>query len=134
MKKDIKFPPVEGVLIAVAKESDELNSSVWNVYLINRNPFVLDNIFVRSKGYGLFKEEKQETSVLRHHIPRVDAGEMVLVEPIDPALFHLNNEYWVSYFIGNQIFDKKFIFLPESIIDANLTHIPDLNIHAILHS
>jgi len=53
---------------------------------------------------------------------------------IDASLFHLNNEYWVSYFVGNQIYDKKFIFVPESIIEQNLIHVPILNMQGVLHN
>jgi hypothetical protein len=46
---------------------------------------------------------------------------------IDEQTFGLNNEYWVSYYIGKQIYDKKFIFLPESIIDSNFIKLPVVN-------
>ena len=49
------------------------------------------------------------------------------VEAIDPAVFGLTNEYWLSYYIDGTIYDKKFIFLPESIVDDNLIRIPVLN-------
>ena len=52
---------------------------------------------------------------------------------ITPDVFHLNNEYWVSYYIGNQIFDKKFIFVPDSIREENLILIENLNLKGILH-
>ena len=51
-----------------------------------------------------------------------------------PDVFHLNNEYWVSYFIGKQIFDKKFIFVPDSIIEKNIVTIPALGLEGILHA
>ena len=116
MKKDIKFLPVEGITVAVAKEVNEINEPLWNVYLLNRNNFPIESVFVRSKGYGMLNDEKQETSVLRHQIPHIGAGEYALIEPIDSGVFHLSNEYWVSYFAGNQIYDKKFIFLLSAII------------------
>ncbi|MBC7653932.1 MAG: hypothetical protein H7098_05585, partial [Oligoflexus sp.] len=49
------------------------------------------------------------------------------VEAIDEQVFGLNNEYWVSYYIGGEIFDKKFIFLPESIVESNMMKIPIVN-------
>jgi hypothetical protein len=39
----------------------------------------------------------------------------------------LNNEYWVSFYIGKNIYDKKFIFLPESISEDNFTRVPFIN-------
>jgi hypothetical protein len=57
----------------------------------------------------------------------------VKIEPISPEVFHINNEYWVSYYIGNQIFDKKFIFVPESIREENLIPIAQLGLEGVLH-
>ena len=136
MKKDILFPPVEGVSVAVAREKgeDPLQEFQWNVYILNKNNFVIRDVVVRSKGYGTLDGEKQETSTLRHHIQELDPHTHTLIEPIDPAVFHLYNEYWISYFVGKQIFDKKFIFVPDSIIEDNLIYIPDLDTHGILHN
>lgn len=134
MKKDIPFLPVEGISIAVVRQKTELNEDSWNVYLLNKNSFGLKDILISSKGYGNLEGEEQQTSVLRHHISALGPGEHILVEPIDPAIFHLNNEYWLSYFVNGQIFDKKFIFVPDSIIEKNLIFIPELNMEGILHN
>lgn len=134
MKKDIPFLPVQGISIAITREKNELNEYLWNVYLLNKNDFSLNNVLISSKGYGTKDGEVQQTSILRHHFPELGPGEHLLIEPIDPAVFHLNNEYWVSYFVNNQIFDKKFIFLTESIIEENLILVPELNMEGILHN
>jgi hypothetical protein len=131
MKKDIPFPPVEGVYIAIAQEIADMVS--WNVYIVNSNNFPIENVFVRSRGYGEKEGFPQETSTLRHVIPVVEANGYAKIELIDPSIFHLNNEYWISYFIGKQIYDKKFIFVPETIIEQNLVHIPQLGAKGILH-
>lgn len=134
MKKDINWYPVENVHVAVAKELSELNETIWNVYLINKNNATLENVMVCSKGYGTYKDENQKTSTIRQHFPSLGPHESLLVEPIDPGIFHLNNEYWVSYYIDGQIYDKKFIFLPDSIVEQNLIHISELNMEGVLHS
>lgn len=137
MKKDIAFTPVTGIYVTIARRINEINQPEWHVYLINRNDTVITNVFVTSKGYSgddvKKREEQQRTSTLRHYFAEIGAGESVLVEPIMPDVFHLNNEYWVSYFIGNQIFDKKFIFVPESIVEANLVPIEELGLEGVLH-
>ncbi|HEY8401968.1 MAG TPA: hypothetical protein VIK89_11935 [Cytophagaceae bacterium] len=133
MKKDIPFLPVEGVCIAITRQLDEINNPIWEVHLINNNDFNLQNILVSSKGYGTKDGEEQKTSVLRHHIPELGPKSTALIEPIDPAVFHLYNEYWLSYFIDHQIFDKKFIFVPDTIIEENLVYIPILDQEGILH-
>jgi hypothetical protein len=131
MKKDIPFPTVEGVFIAIARENED--PPAWSVYLINSNNFPIDNIFIRSRGYGLKDGFPQETSTLRHVFQEVTATNVIKIEIIDPSVFHLNNEYWLSYFVGPQIYDKKFIFVPETIIEQNLVDIPYLSKKGILH-
>jgi hypothetical protein len=46
----------------------------------------------------------------------------------------LNNEFWVSYYILDQIFDKKFIFTSGSMIPANMTFIEELGLEVVLHT
>jgi hypothetical protein len=134
MKKDIAFPVVEGVKITIARSYDELNQPEWNVYLINRLKVSLSNAFITSRGYGVDSAGNPvKTSELRHFLGDVAAEEIVKVEMIFPEVFHLNNEYWLSYFIDNQLFDKKFIFVPESIREENLIKIDQLNLEGILH-
>jgi len=128
MKRDIDFPKVEGVQVAVVRKEDD-----WYVYLINKNTFIIENVLVTSRGYGIVEQERRETSVLRHRLGNVVSEASILIEPIDPQVFILNNEYWVSYYIGNQIFDKKFIFIQGSIIEENFTPIPELQLKGVLH-
>jgi len=134
MIKDIIMPKVEGVNVAIArKKIEETNDYDWNVYIINKNNFSINNILITSKGYGFKDEEKQETSVLRHMIPIIEAKDFALVERIDPSVFHLYNQYWVSYYVDKVIHEKKFIFVPESIIEENLVKIGILELNGILH-
>lgn len=139
MKKDINFLPVEGVRIVIARKLNELNTFDWQVYLINQNNVPIRNVFVTSKGYSTKtdqrkeQEQPQRTSTLRHYFAELQPAEHQAVESIMPDVFHLNNEYWVSYFIGDQIFDKKFIFVPDSIIEENLVQVPVLGLEGILH-
>lgn len=128
MKKDIDFKPVKKVHVVVAKKEES-----WEVFLLNRSDKKLENVMVTSKGYGETKTENQQTSILRHMIPFVEPKSYALIEPIDESVFHLNNEYWVSYFINAQVYDKKFIFVPDSIIEEHLIFIEELEIRGILH-
>jgi hypothetical protein len=134
MKKDIEIPEVKNVTLAVTREKNILNQDEWKVYLINNNQFPIENTLVASTGYGEKEGEQQRTSTLRHFLETVPAAGFALVESIDPKLFHLNNEYWVSYYVGSQIFDRRFVFVPESICEENLTFIKELNLEGVLHS
>lgn len=133
MKKDIDFSPVTGVKLAIAK-SETAQGTEWAVYLINLNLIELNTILVTSKGYGILNGEKRQTSTLRHMIPQLEAQSIAKVEPIDPKVFALTNEFWVSYYILDQIFDKKFIFTPGSFDPAHLRLIPEIGLEGILHS
>jgi hypothetical protein len=134
MIKDIEIPEVKNVTLAVAREKNLLNQDEWKVYLINKNQFPIENTLVASKGYGEKEGEPQRTSTLRHFLETVPAEGVAMVEPIDSKLFHLNNEYWVSYYIGSQIYDRRFIFVPDSICEENLTFIRELDKEGVLHS
>ena len=134
MKKDIDFGTVEGIAVAIAISHSDTGEPVWNVYLLNNNAFAIENVLVTSRGYGLQGDNEVKTSVLRHMFERVEGKSYVQVEPIDPAIFHINNEYWVSYYIGRQIYDKKFVFVPDAIQEENLIEIGMLQLRGVLHS
>lgn len=127
MIKDIPENIVKDVAIAVALEGENIRDKTWYVYLINLKKEPIENVLVTSKGYGEQNGEQVKTSTLRHMFPVVKDSAYVLIEPIDEATFGLNNEYWLSYYIGKEIFDKKFIFLPESIVESNFIKLPIVN-------
>lgn len=131
--KDINIPEVKNVTLAVTRKQSPGESDEWKVYLLNRNDFPITNTLVASKGYGEKEGEKQQTSILRHFLQTVEANSFALIEPIDPAVFHLNNEYWVSYYVGPTIYDKRFVFVPDSIKEENLVHIAELDSAGVLH-
>lgn len=138
MKKDITFRPVEGVTIAIVPDQDATVTTAegigWRVYLLNDNEQELQNVIVNSQGYGTSPTgEDVRTSTLRHVLPVVPPRSVALVEPLDPALFHLHNQFWVSYYLDNQVFDKKFVFSPNSISQANLTPVALLDQPGVLH-
>ncbi len=133
MKKDIEFHPVTGVKLAIAKEETS-EGTAWSVYIINLNLIELKTVMVTSKGYGQIKCEKRVTSALRHLIEEIGPQSIAKVEPIDPAVFALTNEFWVSYYILDQIFDKKFIFTPGSFDPQFVRMIPELGLEGILHA
>jgi len=134
MKKDIDFSPVTGVELVVAQNKISEEDIQWDVYLINRNLIELDTVMITSKGYGTINGIKKQTSLLRHMLGKVEEQSFAKIEPIQPELFSLNNEYWVSYYILDQIFDKKFLFVPESITDTNLKYIPELDLMGVRHA
>lgn len=127
MKKDLPLNIVENISIAVVLESETPESKNWSVYLINEKNIPLHNVLVSSKGFGIKDGKEVKTSVLRHFIGEVKSSSFVSIEAITEEVFGLTNEYWLSYYIDNTIYDKKYIFLPESIVEENLIRIPLIN-------
>lgn len=127
MKQDILHPSVEGISIAVVLESEDPVSRHWNVYLVNHRKEAIERVLITSKGYGTKDGKEVKTSTLRHSIGTLEARCFSTIEAIDEQVFGLSNEYWLSFYIGDQLYDKKFIFLPESIIESNLIRIPLVN-------
>lgn len=128
MRKDIDFEPVTNVYVAICQHDEE-----WKTYIVNKNKETLENVMITSRGYGKVEGEEKQTSTLRHLVETLKYNEYALVEPIDKQVFGLTNEYWVSYFINGKVYDKKFIFLPDSILEKNTIYIEDLKMKGILH-
>jgi hypothetical protein len=135
MKSDIDIPKVQDISVAVVKEwNSDKTAEVFNVYIINKKKFSIRNTLVTSKGYGKNQStgEKVNTSILRHFIGDMDAESYAKIEPIMEEVFGLNNEYWVSFFQGSKMYDKKFIFLAETICDDNMINVPVINKKGVL--
>jgi hypothetical protein len=49
-------------------------------------------------------------------------------------VFALSNEYWVSFWVDDVMYDKKFIFLPETVTKDKMKPIPLLGKKGILIS
>ncbi len=126
MLKDIPQLNVENIIVAVVREEEE-GAMVWNVYIINLYSQGISGAMVSSLGYGQFEGREVKTSVLRHLIGDISANDYGKIEPILEDLFGLTNEFWVSFFLEKQMYDKKYIFLPESIKEENLTVVPVIN-------
>ena len=124
MRKDIPDPKVEGVAMAVVREKDEDGEDAWYVYLINRNDHALENVLVSSRGYGEIAGENRRTSELLHHLERLGPKSWARIERIVEDVFALSNQYWLSFYVGEQLFDKKYIFLAGSIDTVHFTTIP----------
>ena len=133
MLKDIHRPEVKNIVLAAVKEPNEESGAMeWHVYLVNLNDEVIRGVLVSSKGYGELDGKEVKTSILRHLIGNVDPQDYARIEMIMDNLFGLSNEYWVSFYMGSDMYDKKYIFLPESIKEENFTHIPVLNKRGVM--
>lgn len=130
MKADLHIPTVVGVEVAVVQINDD--AELWDVIIINRTVDSLENVIIASKGYGENLGNEQLTSTLRHVIKKLPRQSYARIEPIHKAVFHLCNEYWVSYYLGNELYDKKFVFKPDMIHEDNVLAIPGFDFKGVL--
>ncbi|MCB0483674.1 MAG: hypothetical protein KDC37_03845 [Flavobacteriales bacterium] len=133
MIKDIVFPEVKNVHLALVPRTANL-SGEWNVILINNDSEPITHVLVNSRGYGNLKGRVVDTATLRRYLGDVPANSTKLIEPMTHDLFAINNEFWVSFYRGRQIFDKKYIFTPGAVSTEFMTDIPLLEERGILHA
>tara|TARA_R110001599_G_C12209668_1_gene656441 strand:- start:249 stop:647 length:399 start_codon:yes stop_codon:yes gene_type:complete len=112
MKIDILFPEVTGVKIAIAKSTNSLGESEWHAYVINKNLIELTDALIVSKGLEKPNGEGRKTSTLRHTLGTIEAQSTAPIEMISPEVFLFQNEFWISYYIVGDLFDKKFTVTP----------------------
>ncbi|TNE54371.1 MAG: hypothetical protein EP338_07750 [Bacteroidetes bacterium] len=134
MRDELKSPKVENVAVAVVEDQGEDDEAVYNVYLLNLKEEIMEGIIVTSRGYGqnVLTGEQVKTSTLRHTIEVLLPNEAAKIEPITEEVLGLSNEYWVSFWVEEQLYDKKFVFLPETIQPQKLKTIPLLGAKGIM--
>jgi hypothetical protein len=121
MKEELLGPKVENVGVAVIQSINEEKEKEYTVYLISLRNDIMEGIIVSSTGYGenTTTGEKIKTSTLRHGIEVLLPNEIAKIEPIMPDVFGLSNEYWVSFWVEDVLYDKRFVFPAESLIEEN---------------
>ena len=62
----------------------------------------------------------------RHKVDLLLPNEVAKIEPIMESVFGLANEFWVSYYCHDKMYDKKFVFLPETLMEKNMKIIPEI--------
>lgn len=131
MLKDIPQLKVENVAVAIVKEQSN-GADVWNAYIINLKNEMLEGVLITSKGYGMMEGEERKTSTLRHFIENIPPLSCAKIEPITDNVLNLNNEYWVSFYLNNTMYDRKYVFLPGVINEEFFTQIPLLEKRGVM--
>ncbi len=134
MKEGLLGPKVEKVGVAVIEELTETQEKMYNVYLINFRDDIMEGIIITSTGYGENANtgERVRTSTLRHSLEVLLPGEIARVEPIMEEVFGLANEYWVSFWVNEVMYDKKFVFLPETISPNKMKMIDQVGLKGVM--
>uniref|UniRef100_UPI00404B3181 hypothetical protein n=1 Tax=Fluviicola sp. TaxID=1917219 RepID=UPI00404B3181 len=119
---------VENVKMVVVPEKNEEGATQHYVYLLNLRDDIMEGIIITSKGFGVDETtgEKITTSMLRHSLEVLLPDEAAKIEPIMEDVFKLTNEFLISFWVEDTMYDKKFIFLPETINEKNYVTIPKM--------
>ena len=132
MKRDAPQNIASDIGLAIVNEKSEEGNEEWNVYLLNFKEQPLDTVLISTKGAGFIERHAIERQPKRHSIPEVPAQGFVKIESIPFSFLNFTNEYWVSYFEGQALYEKKYIFLPESVVTDNFTQVPFINKQGIM--
>ncbi|MGC6533044.1 MAG: hypothetical protein ACON34_08580 [Flavobacteriales bacterium] len=132
MLKDINPPKVEGMAMAVVNEADLPNGEDWVVYFINLLDQPIESVIIRSSGFGQREGNEVKTSELRFFRQELPAQSYMAVEPIMAEMFDLSNEYFVTYFRGDTLYDKRYVFVPGSISDKYAVELPIVGKRGVL--
>ncbi|MEO5675758.1 MAG: hypothetical protein ABIQ74_14040 [Chitinophagales bacterium] len=123
MIKDIIIEKVTDVAVAVIPE-EVSGETEWSVYLMNLKTDSIAGVLISSKGYGNVDGRDVKTSTLRQFWEKIEGQNFVKVELIDQKLFGITNEFWVSFWHSGVLFDKRYVFVTESIVENNFTPVP----------
>ncbi len=129
MRKDIQIPEVIDVEMAVVYEFNDLyKTDDWNVYIINNKNVDLEMMVIVSQGFS----ETKTTSLIRKKLDKLHANSFAKIEFIQPELFKLNNRFQVTFFEGNTLYEKTFIFKENTVKEGALRMIKEIKKRGIL--
>ena len=129
MRKDIEVPKVEGVYVAVVNEyNDVYKTQDWNAYIINDKEVDLEMVLIVTSGYS----ENKTTSVFRKKLDKLPKKSYAKIELMQENLFALSNTFKVSFFEGNTMFDKTYLFRKNTINLKALQSIPLMDVKGVL--
>ncbi len=129
MKKDIQILEVTGLEMAMVYEyNDVYKTDDWNVYLINNKKVPLEMLVIVSQGFSATKT----TSLLRKKLAVLPANSFAKIEYIQPELFKLNNRFQVTFFEGNTLYEKTFLFKENTVKESALRAIDEIKKRGVL--
>ena len=129
MKKDITIPEVKNVYVAIVNEFNEVyKTQDWNAYIINDKDVDLDVVLIVTNGFS----EDKITSTFRKKLDKLPKKSYTKIELMQEDLFALNNQFKVTYFEGNRMFDKTYTFRKNTINLKALQSIPLMRAKGVL--
>lgn len=129
MKKDIKIPEVKDVHVAIVQEEHkEYKTQDWNAYIINNSDEDLETVLIVSQGYN----DKKITPPMRHTLKLLPVRSYAKIEYLQEKVLELNNEFKITFFKSNKMYDKSYIFRKNTINTKALQTVPLMQLKGVL--
>lgn len=129
MRKDIEIPKVKDVYVAAVHEFNEkYRTTDWNAYIINDGKEPLEMVLIIVQGY----DDKDVTTHMRHRIDLLPAKGYAKIEFMEDSVLKLNNFFSVTYFLNNKMYEKRWEFPANSIVDDNAVVLPVMRKDGVL--
>jgi hypothetical protein len=129
MKKDISFHAAEKVQVVAIREWDkDFLAQSWNIYVVNTSDHVLETVLIVSRG----SSEEKKTTTLRRNLGNLIPQSSNKIEFITDDVLGFTNEYLITYFSEDKLYEKAFTFIPYSISENNTVDIPVLSSEGVI--
>jgi len=129
MKKDIEIQLVTGVYMAITHDYNKIfKTNDWHAYLINDKEEAIEMILIVSHGF----DGELKTSTMRHKLEKLPAKSGAKIELMQDEVLQLNNEFKLTFFVDNTLYEKTFLFKKNSIKESALRTIKILNKRGII--
>lgn len=116
MKKDIEIPIAKNTQVVATKEWDkEFLHKHWYIYIINNRKDRIESVLVMSRG----ESKDKKTTTIRRNLGDLPPNSSKKIEFIQDDVLGFTNEYVVTFFAENKLFERIFVFAPNSITDDN---------------
>ena len=124
MKSDIEIPKVDGVYMAITHDYNKtFKTNDWNAYLINDKEIAIEMVLIISRGY----DGETKTSTIRHKLEKLPAKSGAKIELMQDEVLKLNNEFKLTFFANNILFEKTFLFRKNTLKESALRTIKILD-------
>ena len=85
-------------------------------------------VLVVSKGF----EGDRMTSTMRHGIGSVASKTFAKIEMVQEDVLALNNEFFVTFFAEDKLFERRFVFPKNSVKPSAIEMVPIIEKEGIL--
>ena len=120
MKKDIYIPKSVNVHLGIIPNNDQ---SSYDLYLINSKNERIRNILITTMGVM----GDRKSSTLRYFIEGLDEFTCQKFETMLPDVQEKNNDVFITYYIGADIFDLQIFFSKKILDEINVVALPIIN-------